>query len=73
MEAGGAGLTFAGAAVHREPEAHRAAAVVGARCVLTLVATQAPGVALALVDVWKRGAGGSGHLLRQQGHTSPSC
>lgn len=42
---------FTGPAVGREPEAHGAAAVVGARRVLTLVAAQAPGVAPALIDV----------------------
>lgn len=43
--------TFTGAAVRGEPEAYGAAAVVGAWCVLALVATQAPRVTPALVDV----------------------
>jgi hypothetical protein len=44
-------LTFTRPAVHRQPEAGGAAAVEGAWRVLTLVATQAPGIALALVDI----------------------
>lgn len=58
--AAGAAVTlihvFTGAAVGGEPEAYGAAAVVGARCVLALVATQAPRVAPALVDVHTRPA-----------------
>lgn len=54
--AAGAAVTlvhvFAGAAVGQEPEAHGAAAEVGAGRVLALVAAQAPGVAPALVDVY---------------------
>lgn len=42
---------FTRPAVHRQPEAGGAAAVEGAWRVLTLVATQAPGIALALVDI----------------------
>lgn len=42
---------FTRPAVHRQPEARGAAAVVGAWCVLTLVTTQAPRIALALVDI----------------------
>lgn len=42
---------FTRPAIHRQPEARRAAAVVRARRVLTLVAAQAPGIALALIDV----------------------
>lgn len=42
---------FTGPAIHRQPEARRAAAVVGAWRVLALVATQAPGITLALIDV----------------------
>lgn len=42
---------FTRPAVHRQPEAGGAAAVVGAWRVLTLVATQAPRIALALVDI----------------------
>lgn len=44
-------LTFTGPAVHRQPEAGGAAAVVGTGRVLALVATQAPRIALALVDI----------------------
>lgn len=60
------GLTFAGAAVGRQPEARGAAAVEGAQRVLALVAAQAPGVAPALVDVCNA-AGGA------QGSASPPC
>lgn len=42
---------FTRPAIHRQPEASGAAAVVGAWRVLTLVATQAPRIALALVDI----------------------
>ena len=44
-------LTFTGAAVGGEPEAHGAAAVVGAGRVLALVAAQAARVPPTLVDV----------------------
>lgn len=53
------GLTFTRPAVGREPEAHGAAAEVGAGRVLTLVAAETPGVAPTLVDVCNR-AGGAG-------------
>lgn len=42
---------FTRPAVYREPEAHGTAADVGAQRVLALVATKAPGIALALVDI----------------------
>lgn len=42
---------FTRPAIHRQPEARRAAAMVRAWRVLALVATQAPRIALALVDV----------------------
>lgn len=45
---------FTRPAVSREPEARSATAVVGARRVLALVATQAPGVTPTLVDVHTR-------------------
>lgn len=44
-------LTFTGPAIHRQPEASGAAAVVGTGRVLALVTTQAPRIALALVDI----------------------
>lgn len=51
--------TFTRPAVDGQPEAHGAAAVIRARCVLTLVAAQASGIALALVDVWNTGTRGT--------------